>query len=322
MEEEKNSGYLVMPDKIEWEKLTLFYGKVVIQPLERGFSTTLGNSLRRVLLSSISGAAITSVKIDGVQHEFSTIPGVVEDVPQVISNLKQIIIKLYDGSEGKKFLLDVKEPGEVRAGDIQADKDAEILNPRLHIATLNEGAHLRIEMEVGKGKGYLPASRDAIANAPVGTIPVDALFSPIKKVNFKVEDTRVGERTDYEKLTLEIWTDGSITPDESLECANRILIQHFEFILESLKKQAKERITEALGKGKLEDREKLLSKNIADFDLSVRSINCLKRTNVNTIGDLIQKREEEMLQYKNFGKKSLQELKDLLSSMGLSFKKD
>lgn len=322
MEEKNSIEYMIMPNKLEWEKKTPSYGKVVIYSLERGFATTLGNSLRRVLLFCIPGAAITSVKIKGVRHEFSAIPGVVEDVPQIIANLKQTIIKLYgDEGEKKEILLDVEEKGEIRAGDIKTDKDVEIINPLLHIATLGKGNRLEIKMEVQKGKSYVLAKKIPLENPSVGTIAVDALFSPMKKVNFRVENTRVGERIDYEKLILEIWTNGTITPDESLEYAAEILIKHYEFILTNSQKKEveKEVIGETLDEKKAEKKE-LLSKNLSEFDLSVRSMNCLKSANMKTIGNLVKKTEEEMLQYKNFGKRSLKELEDLLAKLGLSFK--
>lgn len=304
--------YLVMPEKLEWEKITPFYGKVVMVPLEKGFGTTLGNSLRRVFFSSIPGVAITSVKIENVQQEFSTLPGIEEDVPQIISNLKQMIIKVY-GEQKKEIILDAKNEGEVRAGDIEKDGDVEILNPHLHIATLQKGAHLKIRMGIRKGKGYLPANKIPLEDTPIGTIPLDAVFSPIKRVNFNTEDTRVGERTDYEKLTLEIWTNGSITPDQSLQYATEVLIHHYGFISKGLEKK------EVVEKD--EEKEKLLLRKITNFDLSVRSMHCMDVANIHTIGDLVQKTEKEMLQYKNFGEKSLQEIKALLTSMGLSFKK-
>ena len=322
MEEKNNIEFLIMPDKLEWENLTPSYGKVVIYSLERGFATTLGNSLRRVLLFCVPGTAITSVNIEGVKHEFSSIPGVVEDVPQIIANLKQTIIKMYNDKDDKKeLLIDVQEEGEVRAGDIKTDKDIEILNPHLHIATLSKGKRLKIRMEVQRGKSYVHAKKIPIADLPVGTIAVDALFSPMRKVDFKVENTRVGERIDYEKLILEMWTNGTITPEQSLEYATEVLIKHYEFILDSSKKKGvKEEMEEEILEEKKEDKKELLSKNVSEFDLSVRSMNCLKAANIKTIGDLVKKTEEDMLQYKNFGKKSLEELRDLLAKLGLSFK--
>jgi len=324
MEENNKIEFLIMPEKLEWEKLTEVYGKVVMYSLERGFATTLGNSLRRMLLFCIPGAAVTSINIDGVKHEFSSIPGVVEDVPQIIANLKQTIIKVYDEKGSKKELsLDVRGEGEVRAGDIKTDKDVEILNPHLHIATLGKGKRLKISIQVERGKSYIQAQKISVADMPIGTIAVDALFSPVKKVDFKMENTRVGDRIDYEKLVLEIWTNGAISPDKALEYATEVLIKHYEFILDSLRrKDVKEEIEEEIIKeNKKEDKKGILSKTLSEFDLSVRSMNCLKAGHLKTVGDLVKKTVEEMMQIKNFGKKSLEELTELLDKLGLSFKK-
>ena len=322
MEEKTKIEFLIMPDKLVWESLSSSYGKVVMYSLERGFATTLGNSLRRVLLFCVPGAAITSINIEGVKHEFSTIPGVVEDVPQLIANLKKVVIRMYGETDSKKeILLDVNGEGEVRAGDIKTDKDVEILNPHLHIASLGKGKHLKVKMEVQRGKSYVQAKKMPVADMPIGTIATDALFSPVNKVDFKVENTRVGDRIDYEKLLLEIWTNGTITPEQALEYATEVLIKHYEFVLESLRtKGVKEEIEEEILEEKKEDKKELLRKNVSEFDLSVRSMNCLKAANMKTIGDLVKKTEEEMLQYKNFGKRSLEELKALLEKLGLSFK--
>ncbi len=322
MEEKNSIEFLIMPDKLEWENLTPSYGKVVIYSLERGFATTLGNSLRRVLLFCVPGTAVTSVNIEGVKHEFSAIPGVVEDVPQLIANLKQTIIKMHDDKGGKKELsLDVQNEGEVRAGDIKTDKDVEILNPHLHLATLSIGKHLKMKIEIQRGKSYVQARKVSTADLPIGTIAIDALFSPIKKVDFKVENTRVGDRVDYEKLLLEMWTNGTITPEQAMEYATKVLIKHYEFILDSFNKRGvKEEMEGEILEEKKEDKKELLSKNISEFDLSVRSMNCLKASNIKTIGELTRKTEEDMMQFKNFGKKSLEELRDLLSKLGLSFK--
>lgn len=323
MEEKNNIDFLIMPDKLEWETLTPSYGKVAICSLERGFATTLGNSLRRVMLFCIPGAAITSINIEGVKHEFSTIPGVVEDVPQLIANLKQAIIKIYTDKEGKKELvIDVKGGGEVRAGDIKTDNDVEILNPHLHIATLGKGKQLKITMEAQRGKSYVNAKKISVEDMPIGTIAIDALFSPIRKVDFKVENIRVGDRIDYEKLLLELWTNGAIAPEQALEYATEILIKHYEFVLDASRKEGvEEEVEETVLEEKKENKKELLSKNVSEFDLSVRSMNCLKAADIKTIGQLVKKTEEEMMQYKNFGKKSLDEMKDLLTKIGLSFKK-
>ncbi|MDD5454439.1 MAG: DNA-directed RNA polymerase subunit alpha, partial [Candidatus Ratteibacteria bacterium] len=287
MEENNKIEFLIMPEKLEWEKLTESYGKVVIYSLERGFATTLGNSLRRMLLFCIPGTAITSVNIEGVKHEFSSIPGVLEDVPQLIANLKQTIIKVHDEKDVRKeLLLDVKGEGEVRAGDIKTDKDVEILNPRLHLATLSKGKSLKMSIWIERGKSYIQAKKISVADMPIGTIAVDALFSPVKKVDFKMENTRVGDRIDYEKLVLEIWTNGTITPDRALGYATEVLIKHYEFILNSLrKKDVKEEVEEEILKeNKKEDKKGLLSKSLSEFDLSVRSMNCLKAGNIKTLG--------------------------------------
>ncbi len=324
MEENSKIEFIIMPEKLEWEKLTDSYGKVVMYSFERGFATTLGNSLRRMLLFCIPGAAITSINIEGVKHEFSSIPGVLEDVPQLIANLKQTIIKVYEEGSGKKEVsLDVQGEGEIRAGDIKTDKTVEILNPHLHLASLGKGKRLKINIQVERGKSYMQAQKMSVADMPVGTIAVDALFSPVKKVDFKVENTRVGDRIDYEKLALEIWTNGAITPDKALEYATEVLIRHFEFIANNLRKEdvAEEIEKETLKENKKEDKKGLLSKNLSEFDLSVRSMNCLKVGNIKTLSDLVKRTEEDMMQLKNFGKKSLDELSGLLSKLGLSFKK-
>ena len=323
MEERSNIEFLIMPDKLEWEDLTPSYGKLVVYSLERGFAVTLGNSLRRVLLFCIPGAAITSISIDGIKHEFSSIPGVVEDVPQLIANLKQVIIKMYGEKDTQKEIsLDVQGEGEVRAGDIKTDKDVEILNPHLHIATLGKGKGLKVKMQVQKGKSYMPAKKMSTADVSIGTMAIDALFSPVRKVNFQMENTRVGERIDYEKLILEIWTNGAITPDEALEYATEVLINHYDFVLQGLRKKIvkEEMIGDEIPEKKKEDKKELLARSISEFDLSVRSMNCLKAAKINKIGDLVKKTEEDMMQLKNFGKKSLDELTELLAKLGLSFK--
>ncbi len=311
----------VLPSTFKWEKLTNTYGKCILEPLERGYGTTIGNALRRVLLSSIPGAAITEARIEGVLHEFSTVEGVREDIPEILHNLKHVIIKLYsDGPE--KVYLDVSEEGEVRADDIQGSPHVEILNPHLHIATLNPGAKLRIDMEVRWGKGYVPAERNKRADAPLGTIPLDSIFTPVRKVNFEVENTRVGDITDYERLILEVWTNGSVTPDEAIKFASELLIDHFSFLQKLGEGQEKEEDISPKESTSKKDKEleEILSRKLSEFDLSMRCANCLKSNNIQTIGDLIKVEEKELLQHKNFGKKSLQELKDLLSSFGLSFK--
>ena len=306
----------VMPENYTWEKLTATYGKFVVYPLERGYATTLGNALRRVLLSSIPGCAITEVKIEGALHEFSTLPGVVEDVPQILNNLKHVIVKLNTPGP-EKLTLEVEEEGEVRANDLKGSENVEVLNPHLHIATLSKGGKLKMELTVKWGKGFEPAERRIEEKPPVGIIPLDAIFSPIKKVNFTMENVRVGKLTDYEKLIMEVWTDGTVTPQNAVEQASRILIEHFNFLLTPgvrPKKEPKETPSSSSVS------EEILTRSVDEFDLSERVINALKAADVTTIGKLIQCSEKELLGNKNFGKKSLEEVKNLLSSLGLSLK--
>ncbi|MEW6443675.1 MAG: DNA-directed RNA polymerase subunit alpha [bacterium] len=305
---------LIMPKGLESEEeSTPTYGKFVCEPLERGFGTTIGNALRRVLLSSLHGAAITSVRIDGVLHEFSTIPGVKEDVTDIVLNLKEIRLKME--SEGPKTLALKKEgPCEVKASDFEADDSLRILTPEHHIATLNKDAKLSMEMTVERGRGYRPAERERTDNLPIGTILVDAVFSPIKKVNHTVSQARVGQRTDYDKLTMEIWTDGSIDPRYALGVAAKILKEQLTIFVHF------EEESEAYPFGQKE-MPKLLNENlyksVEELELSVRSANCLKNANIKTIYELVQKTESEMLKTKNFGRKSLNEIKEILASMGL-----
>jgi DNA-directed RNA polymerase subunit alpha len=303
--------------KVEYAELSDTYGKFVIEPLDRGFGVTLGNSLRRVLLSAISGAAVTSLKIDGVLHEFSTIPGVVEDVTQIVLNMKELTLRLYT-DKPKLLRLDVKGKKAVTAGDVQEDPEVEILNPDLHIAELDrKDAHLAMELVVERGKGYVPAERHRRSEHVIGVIPIDSIFSPIRKVNFTVEDTRVGHATDLDRLVLEIWTDGSVRPEEALQEASRLLIDHFRLfagIADEATAGASFGVTED------PDKVKVMNMPIEDLDLSVRPYNCLKRAGIHTVGDLIKKTEDEVVAVKNFGRKSLDEVKEKLAAHGLSLR--
>jgi DNA-directed RNA polymerase subunit alpha len=307
---------LIRPKRleVETETLTPFYGKFSAEPFERGFGITIGNSLRRILLSSLQGAGITSVKIEGVLHEFSAIPCVKEDVTEIILNLKEVRLKLH--TEGPKVIR-VKAEGakNLKAGEFIVDDSVEILNPEHHIATLSKDAKLSMEMMVKMGRGYVPAERNREENQPIGTIPLDAIFSPIKKVNYAVTNARVGQITDYDKLTLEVWTDGSLTPEEAIAHAAKILKDQLSIFI------AFEEETDVAGATEQEQSEKLnenLFRNVDELELSVRSQNCLKHADIRLIGDLVQKTEAEILATKNFGRKSLNEIKDILSEMGLS----
>jgi DNA-directed RNA polymerase subunit alpha len=295
------------------------YGKFVIEPLERGFGMTLGNALRRVLLSSLQGAAITAVRIDGVLHEFSTLPGVIEDVTEIILNLKQVRLKLH-GDGPKKGTFEMKGKGEVRAGNLQVDAEVEVLNPDLHIATLNRDGDLRMEVEIGGGRGYVSADSHSLTDRPIGVIPIDSVFSPVTKVNYNVDATRLGQRIDYDKLTVEVWTDRSILPSDAVAVAAKILRDHFNLFIhfeEPIEVEEVELIDEDI----LNVR-RLLEKPVDELELSVRSSNCLRAAEIKTIRDLVQKSEPEMLKYRNFGRKSLKEIQDILSEMNLSFGMD
>lgn len=318
-----NRSTLQMPESIERDEATYSstYGKFIVQPLERGFGVTLGNAFRRVLLSSLQGAAITQIRIDGVQHEFSTIRGVVEDVSEIILNLKQVWVKLLN-KRPDRVLLTFKGPGEFKAGDIMKDTtDFEVLNPDCHIATLNEDADFKLELKIGRGRGYVPAEENKIPDQPIGTIPLDAVFNPIRKVNYFVENTRVGHRTDYERLLLEVETDGSVTPDDALTFAGKILKDHIElFIGFDVEPEEEEEVSQ-IDEDALRIR-KLLKMSVEELELSVRSHNCLKAANIQTIGDLVHRDEQEMLKFRNFGRKSLQELSKILEEKGLHFGMD
>ncbi len=305
----------VVPDSDNTEG----YGKFVVEPLERGFGVTLGNALRRVLLSSLQGTAITSVRIDGVLHEFSTLPGVIEDVTEIILNLKQVRLKLH--SDGpKKGTFEMRGKGEVRAGNLQVDTDIEILNPDLHIATLNRDGDLRMEVEINGGRGYVSADMHSASDRPIGVICIDSLFSPVTKVNYTVEATRLGQRIDYDKLTLEVWTDRSILPSDAVAVAAKVLRDHFSMFIhfeENFEEEVEEEVDEEMVRVR-----RLLDKSVEELELSVRSSNCLRAAEIKTIGDLVQKGEPEMLKFRNFGRKSLKEIQDILGEMGLSFGMD
>ncbi len=289
------------------------YGKYVVEPLERGYGTTIGNSLRRILLSSLPGTAVTAVKIAGVQHEFSTIPGVKEDVTEIVLNIKGIVAKLY--SEGAKTVyIEASGEGSVTAGDIKADSDVEILNPQHHIATLGPNTTLNMELTLSQGRGYITADRNKPAQTIIGIIPIDSVYTPVRKVNYFVENTRVGDATDYDKLTLEVWTNGTISARDAVSLGARILVDHFTLFTD---------LSETMGSKatvveKAESqRDKVLELTIEELDLSVRSFNCLKRANINTVEDLISKTEDEMMKVRNLGRKSLEEVINKLAMMGL-----
>lgn len=293
------------------------FGKFIVEPLERGYGITLGNSLRRVLLSSLPGYAVTSIKIDGVLHEFSTIPGVIEDTTEIILNLKELRVKIHD-DQPKVVRLEVHEPKEVRAKDIQVPSDVEILNPEHYIATVSENGSLVMEITLGRGRGYVPAERNKGPEEIIGLIPVDSIFTPVKKVNYVVEHTRVGQFTDYDRLVLDLWTDGSINPVEALSLSAKILSAHLTLFV-NLSDKVNE--AEIMVEKEEESKDKILEMNIEELDLSVRSYNCLKRAGINTVEELIKKTEEDMMKVRNLGKKSLEEVQQKLGALGLSLRK-
>ena len=308
--------------RIETEELTDDgrYGRFVVEPLERGFGNTLGNSLRRVLLSSLEGCAVTSIKINGVLHEFSTIPGVKEDVTEIVLNMKSLVPKLYE-STPKIVEIAAEGPCEVTAGDIKHDAEVEILNPDLHIATLGEGAKLNIEITLDKGRGYVPGERNKqlSGNNVIGVLPVDSIYTPVLKVNYTVDNTRVGQITDYDKLTLDVWTNGVINAQEAVSLAAKVLTEHLNlFVNLSDSVTNSEIMVEKDDKGK----EKVLEMTIEELDLSVRSFNCLKRAGINTVEDLINKTTEDMMKVRNLGRKSLEEVEYKLESLGFGLKKE
>jgi len=305
-----------MPKRLEVDKATLTptYGKFVAEPFERGYGTTVGNALRRVLISSIEGAAVTNIKIEGMLHEFSSLNGVQEDGSQIVLNLKKLVLK-YHGKGPKQIFIDVTKTGPVLAREIQADETIEIVNPDLVICNLTKDTHFRCEMEVGRGRGYVPAERNKQEGAPIGSIPIDSIFSPIVKVNFFVEDTRVGQITDYDRLILEIGTNGAMTPEEAMLYASNILQRHLDIFVNYGELPEEEEEDEEEEDVAFKE---LISKPISELELSVRSANCLEAAHIKTIGDLVQKTEQQMLKYKNFGKKSLSEITGILQSMGLT----
>ncbi len=310
---------------IEFEKPTITkidenkdYGRFVIEPLERGYGTTLGNSLRRVLLASLPGAAVTSIKIDGVLHEFDTVPGVREDVMQIILNIKGIAVKSYVEDE-KKIELDVVGPAEITAGDILTDSDIEIVNPDHYLFTIAEGAKFQATLTVGSGRGYVPAEGNKKDDAPVGTLAVDSIYTPVKKVNYQVEPARVGSNDGFDKLTLEIMTNGTIIPEDALGLSARILMEHLGLFTD-LTEVAKS--TEVMKEAEVASDDRMLDRTIEELDLSVRSYNCLKRAGINTVFDLTEKTEPEMMKVRNLGRKSLEEVKVKLADLGLGLKKD
>ena len=291
------------------------YGRFVIEPLERGFGHTLGNSMRRVLLSSLPGVAVSSVHIEGVQHEFTTIPGVKEDVTELILNLKSIACKMF--CEGPKQLtIDVKGACELTAGDIRTDDEVEIVNKDLHVATLNEDGHLQMQMTLERGRGYVSADKNKTASMPIGVIPIDSIFTPVKKVNYQVEDTRVGQITDYDKLTLEIWTNGTLKPEEAISSAAKILTEHLNLFI-SLTDQV---MPVAQTVQEDEKKDKILDMTIEELDLSVRAYNCLKRAGINNVAELVLKNQEDMMKVRNLGRKSLEEVEQKLNGLGLNLK--
>ena len=317
-----NRMILQMPENVERDETTYSstYGKFIVQPLERGFGVTIGNAFRRVLLSSLHGASITHIRFDDVLHEFSTIPGFVEDVSTIILNLKQVRLKLMN-KRPEKVLIKLKGPGEFKASDIQQEStEFEILNPDHYIAKMNKEADLKLELRIGRGRGYIPAEENKLPDQPIGTIPLDAIFNPIRKVNYHVENTRVGHRTDYERLILEVWTDGSVTPDDALTFGGKILKDHIQLFITFDVEPESDEVAE-IDEDALRIR-KLLKMSVDELELSVRSHNCLKAANIQTFGDLVRRDEQEMLKFRNFGRKSLQELSKILEEKNIQFGMD
>jgi len=297
------------------EGLTDTYGKFIAEPFERGYGMTIGNSLRRVLISSIEGAAVTSMKVHGVLHEFSTLPGVLEDVTQVVLNVKQLVLRSHS-RQPKTLVIEKEKKGPVTAADLEADDTIEVINPELQLCTLTKAGKFRMEFEVNRGRGYVPAEKHKREGQPIGMIPLDALFSPVKRVNFSVEDTRVGQVTDYDRLLLEIWTNGSMSPKDALLYASNILQRHLDLFVNfgSLPEEPEEEAPAAVD----EELQEKLKTSISELELSVRSANCLREAKIHTIGELVEKTPQELLKYRNFGKKSLAEIEELLKGMGLS----
>ncbi|KPK26092.1 MAG: DNA-directed RNA polymerase subunit alpha [Desulfobacterales bacterium SG8_35_2] len=314
----KNWSELIQPNRLEVDKEshTESYGKFVCQPLERGFATTIGNSLRRILLSSIQGAAITSVRIEGALHEFTAIPGVLEDVTEIILNLKEVRLKL-NTAEGQTVRIDKKDKGAVTAGDIISDGSVEVMNPEQHICTITGNGKFEAELEVKWGKGYRPAEMNKEDDQPIGVIPIDSIFTPVKKVQYIVTQARVGQQTDYDKLTLEMYTDGSVKPENALAYAAKILKEHMTIFINFDEEKAEPEIEE-IPESEEKPQNENLYRTVEDLELSVRSANCLKNANITYIGELVQRSEAEMLKTKNFGRKSLNEIRQLLEEMDLS----
>ena len=296
------------------DTLTETYGKFIAEPFERGYGMTIGNSLRRVLISSIEGAAVTSLKVDGVLHEFSAIPGVLEDVTQVVLNVKQLVVRLHS-RQAKTLVIEKDKKGPVMAGDLEVDETVEVVNPELQLCTLTKAGKFRMELEVSRGRGYMPAEKHKKEGQPIGIIPVDALFSPVKRVNFSVEDTRVGQITDYDRLLLEIWTNGAVSPKDAMLYASNILQRHLDLFVSygSLPEEPEDEEPTAVD----EELQEKLKTPISELELSVRSANCLREAKIHTIGELVDKSPAELLKYRNFGKKSLAEIEELLKGMGL-----
>jgi DNA-directed RNA polymerase subunit alpha len=318
-----SNALVQMPEKIEIDESTLTptYGRFTVQPLEKGFGVTLGNSFRRVLLSSLPGTAITAIRVDGIQHEFSTIKGVVEDVADLILNLKQVRIKPINKKLTKVTLM-VKGPGELKSADIQkSSPELEVLNPGLHLASLGKDANFELELRLGRGKGYVPSEENKAPDQPIGTIAIDSIFTPIKNVRFFVEPTRVGGQTDFEKLILEIETDGSITPEEALTHAGKILRDHIQLFINFEAEPEAEKV-ESEEEAKLASIRKTLKMSVDELELSVRSHNCLRSANIKTIADLVRKDEGELLKFRNFGRKSLAELSAIVDELSLNFGMD
>lgn len=294
------------------------YGKFVVEPLERGYGTTLGNSMRRILLSSLPGAAVSSIQIDGVLHEFSTIDGVLEDVTQIILNIKKLALKM-NTDEDKNIEIDVNGPAKVTAADIVADPDVEVLNPEQYICTVADGGHFHVRMTVKKGRGYVAADQNKSDDMPIGVLPIDSIFTPISRVNYQVESTRVGRRNDFDKLTLDVWTNGSISPREAISLAAKILTEHLDIFV-NLTDEAKN--AEIMVEKEETHKEKMLEMTIEELDLSVRSYNCLKRAGINTVQELTNKTEADMMKVRNLGRKSLEEVKNKLADLGLGLRKE
>ena len=311
-----------IPKKLECdeESLTENYGKFVAEPFERGYGVTIGNSLRRVLLSSLEGAAVTSIKIDGVSHEFGTVPGVVEDVTEIVLNIKSLVLRSHTRTT-KTLHIEVNEKKEITGADIVTDDTVEVINPELHIATLTKKVSFNMELEVQKGRGFVPAERNKKEGQPIGMLAIDSIFTPVKKVNFHVEDTRVGQMTDYDKLIMEVWTNGSISPKDAMLYASNILQRHLDVFVNFGKLPEEDQVVEIS-----DDKElglyKRLAQPVSELELSVRSANCLREAHIKTIGELVKKTEMEMLKYRNFGKKSLMEITNILKEMGLNFGMD